>query len=50
MKKVVLVTLVVLLSLGQLFATHVDVNTAKSIGEKYVRNNMQSLRGFQNMF
>ena len=48
MKKVVLVTLVVLLSLGQLFATHVDVNTAKSIGEKYVRNNMQSLRGFQN--
>ena len=38
MKRFVLVTLVILLSLGQLFATHVDVNTAKSIGEKYVRN------------
>ena len=48
MKRFVLVTLVVLLSVGQLFATHVDVNTAKLIGEKYVRNNMQSLRGFQN--
>lgn len=48
MKKVVLVTLVILLSVGQLFAKHVDVNTAKNIGERYVRNNMQSLRGFQN--
>ena len=48
MKRFVLVTLVVLLSVGQLFATHVDVNTAKSIGENFVRNNMQSLRGFQN--
>ena len=28
MKKVVLVTLVILLSVGQLFAKHVDVNTA----------------------
>ena len=48
MKKIVLVTLTVLLSVGQLFATHVDVNSAKSIGEKFVRANMESLRGFQN--
>lgn len=48
MKKIVLVTLTVLLSVGQLFAKHVDVNSAKSIGEKFVRNNMKSLRGFQN--
>ena len=48
MKRFVLVTLVFLLSVGQLFAKHVDVNTAKNIGEKYVRNNMQSLRSFQN--
>ena len=47
MKKIVLVSLVVLLSIGQLFANPVDVNAAKSIGEKFVRNNMQSLRGFQ---
>ena len=47
MKKIVLVSLVVLLSIGQLFAKPVDVNVAKSIGEKFVRNNMQSLRGFQ---
>ena len=48
MKKIVLVTLTVLLSVGQLFAKHVDVNSAKSIGEKFVRNNMKSLRGIQN--
>ena len=48
MKRFVLVTLVALLSVGQLFAKHVDVNTAKSIGENYVRNNISSLRGFQN--
>ena len=48
MKRVVLVTLAILLSVGQLFAKHVDVNTAKNIGERYVINNMQSLRGFQN--
>ncbi|MBO5956192.1 MAG: C10 family peptidase [Bacteroidales bacterium] len=48
MKRFVLVTLVMLLSVGQLLATHVDVNTAKSIGENYVRNNISSLRGFQN--
>ena len=47
MKKIVLVSLVVLMSVGQLFAEHVDVNTAKSIGEKFVKNNIQSLRGFQ---
>ncbi len=47
MKKIVLVSLVVLLSIGQLLANPVDVNTAKNIGEKFVRNNMQSLRGFQ---
>ena len=48
MKEIVLVSLIVLLSIGQLFAKHVDVNTAKSIGETFVRNNMHSLRGFQN--
>lgn len=48
MKRFVLVTLVFLLSVGQLLANPVDVNTAKNIGEKYVRNNMQSLRSFQN--
>ena len=48
MKRFVLVTLVFLLSVGQLFAKHVDVDTAKSIGENYVRNNISSLRGFQN--
>ena len=48
MKRFVLVTLVALLSVGQLFAKHVDVNAAKSIGENYVRNNISSLRGFQN--
>ena len=48
MKRFVLVTLVVLLSIGQLLAEHVDVNTAKSVGDNFVRNNMQSLRGFQN--
>lgn len=48
MKRFVLVTLVMLLSVGQLLAAHVDVNTAKSIGENYVRNNISSLRGFQN--
>lgn len=47
MKKVVLVTLIALMSVGQMFAKPVDVNSAKSIGEKFVRKNMQSLRGFQ---
>ena len=48
MKKLLLFTVVLLLSLGQLFAGPVDVNTAKSIGEKFVRTNMKSLRNFQN--
>lgn len=46
MKRIILVALVVLLSIGQLFAKHVDVATAKSVGAKFVRNNMESLRGF----
>lgn len=48
MKRIVLVLFVALLSVGQLLAKHVDVETAKNIGEKFVRSNMQSLRGFQN--
>lgn len=47
MKKLVLTTFVFLLTLGRLFAGPVDVNTAKAIGEKYVRANMASLRNFQ---
>ena len=48
MKKLMSVAIVLLMSFGQLFAAHVDVNTAKNIGEKFVRNNMRSLRGVQN--
>ena len=47
MKKLLLFSVVLLLSLGQLFAGPVDVKTAKSIGEKFVRTNMNSLRNFQ---
>ena len=48
MKRKVLVTLLALLFVNLTFASPVDIETAKSIGERYVRNNMQSLRGFQN--
>ena len=48
MKKSLLLTLVLLLSLGQIFAAPVDLATAKSIGEKFVRANMESLRNFKN--
>ncbi|MBQ8223529.1 MAG: thiol protease/hemagglutinin PrtT [Bacteroidales bacterium] len=48
MKKSLLLTFVLLLCLGQVFAAPVDLATAKSIGEKFVRANMTSLRNFQN--
>ena len=48
MKRKVLVTLLALLFVNLTFASPVDIETAKSIGERFVRNNMQSLRGFQN--
>lgn len=48
MKKTLLITLCVLMSVAQLFANPVDVKTAQSIGENYVRNNLYSLRNFQN--
>ena len=48
MKKSLLLTFVLLLSLGQIFAAPVDLVTAKSIGEKFVRVNMESLRNFKN--
>ena len=47
MKKFLLVSLVLVLSLGRLFAGPVDVKTAKMIGEKFVRANMETLRNFQ---
>lgn len=48
MKRKVLVTLLALLFVNLTFASPVDIETAKLIGERFVRNNMQSLRGFQN--
>ena len=48
MKRKVLVTLLALLFVNLTFASPVDIETAKSIGERFVRNNMQSLRGSQN--
>ncbi len=47
MKKCLLFTLVLIFSLGQMFAAPVDVNTAQKIGEKFVKSNMKSLRNFQ---
>lgn len=41
-------TFVLLLSLGQICAAPVDLATAKSIGEKFVRVNVESLRNFKN--
>lgn len=48
MKKLLLTTFVFLFSLGRLFAGPVDVKTAQSIGEKFVRARMETLRNFQN--
>lgn len=48
MKKSLITTLCVLLSVCQLFANPVDIKTAKSIGENYVRTNVSSLRNVQN--
>lgn len=48
MKRLLLTTFVLLFSLGRLFAAPVDVKTAQSIGEKFVRANMETLRNFQN--
>ena len=47
MKRLLLTTFVLLFSLGRLFAGPVDVETAQSIGEKFVRANMETLRNFQ---
>lgn len=47
MKRNVLVALFAFLFVNQLFALPVDIETAKSIGERFVRNNMQSLRNFK---
>ncbi len=47
MKRLLLTTIVLLFSLGRLFAGPVDVKTAQSIGEKFVRANMETLRNFQ---
>lgn len=48
MKNLLLICVILILSWGQLFAGPVDVNTAKSIGEKFVKVNMASVRDFQN--
>ncbi len=48
MKRKVLVTLLALLFVNLTFASPVDIETAKLIGERFVRNNMQSLRNFHN--
>lgn len=48
MKRCLFIGLVLLLAIGQVFAAPVDVNTAKSIGEKFVKSNMMTLRDFQN--
>lgn len=47
MKRLLLTTFVFLFSLGRLSAGPVDVKTAQSIGEKFVRANMETLRNFQ---
>ena len=47
MKKKLLVTIALLLSLGRLSAAPVDVNTAQSLGNKFLRNNVESLRVFK---
>lgn len=47
MKRLLLTTIVLLFSLGRLFAGPVDVKTAQLIGEKFVRANMETLRNFQ---
>lgn len=47
MKKCLLFAIVLLVSLGQLFAAPVDVNTAQTLGEKFVKANMKTLRDFQ---
>lgn len=47
MKKLLLICIVLVLSIGQSFAGPVDVKTAKSVGEKFVRANMMTLRNFQ---
>lgn len=47
MKKKLLVAIAILLSLGQLSAAPVDVNTAQSLGNKFLRNNVESLRAFK---
>ena len=49
MKRKVLVTLLALLFVNLTFASPVDIETAKSIGERFVRNNMQSSK-ILNMF
>ncbi len=46
MKRLLLTTFVFLFSLGRLSAGPVDVKTAQSIGEKFVRANMETLRNF----
>lgn len=48
MKKLLLTTLLfAFISVGQLFAKPIDIKTAQSLGESYVRSNMASLRNFQ---
>lgn len=47
MKKSLLFTLVLIFSLGQMFAAPVDVNMAQKIGERFIKSNMKSLRDFQ---
>ncbi|MBO5853763.1 MAG: Spi family protease inhibitor, partial [Bacteroidales bacterium] len=47
MKKLLLICIVLVLSIGQSFAGPVDVKTAKSVGEKFVRANMTTLRNFK---
>ena len=48
MKKPLLITVVLTLSLGRLIAAPVDINTAQSIGEKFIKANLLSLRNFNN--
>ena len=44
MKKLLLFVSVVMILAGQAFAGPVDVNTAKTLGAKYLRNNVLSAK------
>ena len=45
MKKLFLLTAAVILGIGTMFANPVDVNTAKTFGQKFVQTNLEQTRG-----